>query len=1048
MDIRKLLLIILIFATNVLMAQSYNYSTNSGNLGTTYSWIDCSSGTEVIDSEWKQNNGLGDKKDDGYAELNWPFNFQFYDSYYFAGEKLYLCTNGFIRFDAVPDDDATNTYNNDIDGYSPNLGEILAFALEDAGLEDDNSTVHYLTTGSSPNRVFTIEIQNLEIRFNQEKYVDVEMSFYETSNIVVLKVGNYDVASANTTYLGIHSGNSTYKNQWGELQAIGQDKWREYTPPAKAYSGITITQASSANVYPSDNNEVVRIQVDITGGGGAFNFTRLAVKEVNDDNADVSNVKIFHTKTTTFSTDHQVATTQTAVNSYNNYVFKNFSYDMPGGTSYLWVAYSVATAATNGNTIGAQIRKNKITLDGSKYPAAHTGNFTRDIGYFEWDGSTSTDWNVGSNWSNGSVPTSADNVIIPSAPANQPHILSGDSDECGDMKIESGASVTVDDGGYLDVYGNVDNRGTFAGGDEDVWMRGTDNTIGGAGVYSTVSFNLQDPTNYTILDNVSCNRIVLNSNAVLIVGDNSFSCSGKLEALASSTLTIASGIVAVAGVVTLSGTFTPGTGTFYYSGNNSQSIINTSYHKLKVKVSAGTRTLTNVSNNCKSLEIIGAGTSQMAADIDIDDDYKINAGCTLDMNSHSINLSGDWTNNGTLTPGTQTVTFDGIGSSHMYGNTDFYNITLNKSTGDLYSDGTNHITHTLSLTKGVLFSSSNTSVIVDAGATVSGGGTTSYVDGPMRKDGNTAFTFPVGDFRKYAPCAVGAPSASTQFVAEYVKAGHSDNGNFLSPLTKVSLNEYWNITPSSAVTADVRIYWRDGDWSGIGNLSDLRMAHYNGSAWENLSSASTSGSTSSGSIVKSAVSSFSPFTFGTIDNVTNPLPVSLVYFEAEKINNTAVLFWKTASEISNDYFIIQRSIDGVDVEDVAIIKGAGNSNVMLNYKASDNNPPNTKVYYRIKQVDYDGKFEIFSWKMLDFSSQKELSVYPNPNTGGLISFANGGSDSKASVMIFAMDGKLVLDKELSFSGGRANLLHDLNKGYYMIKIVQNNEVVVRKLIVQ
>jgi len=1054
----SILIIILSFA-HIIVGQSFNYTTSDGNLGTTYSWIDCSSGTEIQDSEWLQDVGLGDKKDDGYTEISWPFNFQFYDSYYFAGDKMYFCTNGFIRFDGVPDDDATDTYDNDISGYSPNLGEILAFGLEDAGLTDDYSTVHYLTTGSSPNRVFTIEVQNLEIRFDQAKYVDVEMSFYETSNKVVLKVGSFDVPSSYSTYLGIHSGNSSYKDQWGELQSIGENKWREYTPPAKSFNSITITQASSANVYPSDDNKLVRIQFDIDGGGGAFNFTRLAVKAVNDDNADISNVKIFHTNSSTFSTEHQVATTQTAVNSYNNYVFKNFTYNMPGGTSYIWVAYSVASGATNGNDIGAQIRKNKITIDGSKYPSSNSSNFKRTISFFEWDGSTSTDWTVGSNWSSGSVPTSSDNVIIPSAPSNQPHLPTGNNGYCKDITIKSGASLTVENSNKnLNVYGNIINDGTFSvTGSYNVLLRGTDNYIKGSGTYPTAKFRLTGSNIvYTLKDDMSIYRFDIFSgddNCTLNINDKNLICNNRLKNSSSnSTINITTGSASVAGAVTNDGTLNNGTGTFYYSGSNSQSILNETYYNLKVKVSSGTRTLTNVATNCKSLEIVGSGTAALDNDIDIDENYTIESGCTIDMNGHSITLSGNWTNNGTLTPGSQTVTFDGIGSSHIYGSTNFYNLTLNKSTGDLYSDGTNHITNTLALTNGVLFSSSNTSVILDAGASYTGGtNVDSYVDGPMRKDGNTNFKFPIGDFRKFEPCEVLNLSANVHFVAEYTKSGHSDNTSFDAPLTKVSLNEYWNITPSAAVTADVRLYWEDGDWSGIGELNDLRLAHYNGSTWEDLSGASTSGGTTSGNITKTGVTSFSPFTFGTTDNTTNPLPIKLLSFTAKPKQKTVILNWTTASEKNNDYFIIEKSTDRNSIEKIGTISGSGNSSNSSEYELIDNNPYFGTSYYRLIQVDYDGNYEIFNWIAVTINDElkSDINIYPNPLSNGQLNIQFNNNSGKTSIRIFDFSGRIVFNKtiEIIYNDQIINLNLELPKGSYFIHFINNKNNSIKKLII-
>ncbi len=1049
--IRSLCLFILFFSFLFTgYSQSYNYSTSSGNLGTTYSWIDCSSGTEIVDTDWLQNVGLGDKKDDGYTVISWPFNFQFYDSYYFAGEKMYFCTNGFIRFDGVPDDDATHTYNNDISGYSPNLGEIVSFAMEDTGLEDNNSTVHYLTTGSAPNRVFTIEVQELEIRFDQEKYLDVEISFYETSNKVVIKVGSFDVPSSYSTYLGIHSGNSSYKNQWGELQSIGENKWREYTPPAKAYSAMAITQASAEDVYPSDNNKLVKIEFNISGGGGAFDLTQLMVRSKNDDDADVSNVKIFHTSDNAFSTEHQVGSTVSSLTG-SDYVFST-TYNMPGGTSYIWVAYSVSSSATSGNDIGARIRANSITLDGSTYPGSNSSIFNRTISFFEWDGSTSTDWTVASNWTNNTVPSSTDNVIIPSAPANQPHLPTDNNGYCNDLTIESGATVTVENTNRnLRIYGNINNDGTLAvTGTYNILLYGTNNTIGGAGNFTTARFRLRGSgVKYVLRHDLSVYRFRLDDNCELDVNEYDLVCSNVYQQTgASSITTVTTGSISAGNTVTLDGTFNAGTGTFFYNNADGKSIINKTYYNLKVKVSSS-RTLTNVSTNCNSLEIIGSGTASLAANINIDNNYTIESGCTLDMNGYSITLSGDWTNNGTLTPGSQTVTFDGIGSSHMYGSSNFYNLTINKSTGDLYSHGTNHISNTLGLTNGVVYSSNSTSIIIDAGANYTGGtGTSSFVDGPMRKDGGTNFKFPIGDFRKFEPCEVLNLSASTQFVAEYTKAGHPNNTTFNSPLTKVSLNEYWNITPAAAITADVRLYWGSGSWSGVGNLGDLRMAHYNGASWDELSGATTSGSTSSGNITKLGVNSFSPFTFGTIDNTTNPLPVSLVDFTVEKIDDKAIINWKTATEINNDYFIVQRSTDGVVIEDIARIEGGGNSNIMLNYSIIDENPPKTTVYYRLKQVDFDGKSEIFYWRSVKFDAEDIISIYPNPNANGIINFSLNDNNSISKLIIYSVDGKIVMKADLNFISGQASLKHNLKKGYYFLKIINNDKPILQKLIVK
>lgn len=87
------------------------------------------------------------------------------------------------------------------------------------------------------------------------------------------------------------------------------------------------------------------------------------------------------------------------------------------------------------------------------------------------------------------------------------------------------------------------------------------------------------------------------------------------------------------------------------------------------------------------------------------------------------------------------------------------------------------------------------------------------------------------------------------------------------------------------------------------------------------------------------------------------LPVTLTRFVGRwTTGGTAVdLKWTTATEVDNDYFVIERSDDGVAFEGIAQVKGAGNSSVLRNYIFIDKSPLAVLTYYRLRQVDYDGK---------------------------------------------------------------------------------------------
>ena len=115
-------------------------------------------------------------------------------------------------------------------------------------------------------------------------------------------------------------------------------------------------------------------------------------------------------------------------------------------------------------------------------------------------------------------------------------------------------------------------------------------------------------------------------------------------------------------------------------------------------------------------------------------------------------------------------------------------------------------------------------------------------------------------------------------------------------------------------------------------------------------------------------------------NQFGPLPVELVSFTAIKDGITVILQWETATEINNYGFGIQRQVSN-EWKNIGFVQGHGNSNSPKEYSFTDSNPPGGKVKYRLKQIDFDGKFE--------YSNEIEVNVgipanfalhqnYPNP----------------------------------------------------------------------
>lgn len=111
-----------------------------------------------------------------------------------------------------------------------------------------------------------------------------------------------------------------------------------------------------------------------------------------------------------------------------------------------------------------------------------------------------------------------------------------------------------------------------------------------------------------------------------------------------------------------------------------------------------------------------------------------------------------------------------------------------------------------------------------------------------------------------------------------------------------------------------------------------------------------------------------------------PTPVSLIYFEAQSINNKIRLQWATAQEVNNDYFLVERSQDLLHYEKVAEVKAQAHSTIAT-YEAIDRHPLAGITYYRLSQYDLDGTSALLSIRAVQFNQESEalvLEAFPNP----------------------------------------------------------------------
>ncbi len=191
----------------------------------------------------------------------------------------------------------------------------------------------------------------------------------------------------------------------------------------------------------------------------------------------------------------------------------------------------------------------------------------------------------------------------------------------------------------------------------------------------------------------------------------------------------------------------------------------------------------------------------------------------------------------------------------------------------------------------------------------------------------------------------------------------------------------------------------------------------------------------------------SRFTLGTLDSNQTPLPIELLNFTAEPINDRYVLLeWQTASESNNDYFTIEKSKDAINWQEFDQIQGAGNSTTTLQYQTTDQRPFFGVTYYRLKQTDFNGKFEYAGIRSVHFNtSQSALDIYPNPSQN-LITIQSTAQEL-SSLKIYSALGQDITEQcgQLPKSEGVIVIdLSHLPAGIYTVKTLNNAEKVFKE----
>ena len=182
------------------------------------------------------------------------------------------------------------------------------------------------------------------------------------------------------------------------------------------------------------------------------------------------------------------------------------------------------------------------------------------------------------------------------------------------------------------------------------------------------------------------------------------------------------------------------------------------------------------------------------------------------------------------------------------------------------------------------------------------------------------------------------------------------------------------------------------------------------------------------------------------------VPVELSSFTANANNNKVFLRWRTETELNNYGFEIERSVDNNSWNKIAFVEGNGNSNSTKKYLYIDNFPPFGKVYYRLKQIDNDGKFEFSNVINVDLNVSSSVVLhqnYPNPfNPTTTIEYSLP-TNSYVSLKVYDLLGRevITLKNEHQVAGKYSVKFNGSNlaSGIYIYVMTADNVIVSKKM---
>lgn len=975
-----------------------------------------------------------------------------------------------------------NSYDGTYWALAPMYGDLVCNSSSSLA-----NSIKYKTTGTAPNRIFTVEYVNMDDKTASGSDYNFQVKLYESTGVIKFYYGNMSTAAAVPIpySCGINGNIQTNPPALSELLTQQGDNSATFGNANPGMHFATPTSNSKITFTPPvPANPVSALTFSsVTNTSMTLNWTDWASNEygyliyMSTDGINYS----FYNQTTANAT------------SYN-------SSNLLSNTNYYWKVYAVTEGCLSSPCSAMQ-----PTLPALTFTSVATGN-----------------WGSGSTWDLGIVPSSGDQVTIAdghtvtingSYSCNNLTIGQGISGKLligsstssvtvtilGDIKVKGGAVLKANNffaaTHTLYVSGNISNNGYLnmrpvsTSLCQVIFNKNGNQTISGTGgtnnyyritlqmgnsannTLEVKSTTFNSASNFLILQNgtfkfsvpttaetmdiftssttvsgtsgiwMNSLNSILNinstvnyqgfltcSNGVINIGDNaneSLMSNGADISLTGGTINIAgrldrSSLVAITklsitgGILNLntigstvagSAPFTMDTKGSSFTMTGGKIVIQQAgagglgyYHinSSPYNVTGGTLQIGNTSTPVSQtiqlftdlpvynllLNTTNGPVTQLMRSLTVSNNIDVNTTAVLACNTYDLYIGGTLTNDGVLTTGNNTVTFNGIVPQQITGSSNtllLNNMNINNAAGNVSLNYGGNITvnNTLSFTNGKIILNAN-NLIINGGNAIAGFNNNRYV--VTNGTNSTGGYLQINNLTLSRDFPIGSSTSSYSPVLNFVNTGVADNfsarvfsgvyqsGTSGSTIINSVVNKTWllNETVTGGSLVDMKLQWDSLDELGGFNRSVAGISHYDNSlsTWDTPPAwgAASPNPVPYFNMFRNGITKFPTF---IVQSGNAPLPVELMYFNVmlNKQKQTEIN-WKTASELNNNYFTMEHSTDMIQFKNIATVKGAGNSSTCKSYFVNDPFPVGGMNYYRLSQTDFDGKTTYYPAKSI------------------------------------------------------------------------------------